>query len=72
LDAERGRHREEVEELGGNVNMLATKLRQREESKMYRVWLTKHVSIFCGNNVQLYYRSKGLQSPQCKFFGVDE
>jgi hypothetical protein len=31
LDAERGRHREEVEELGGDVNMLATKLKQREE-----------------------------------------
>jgi hypothetical protein len=23
--------------------------------KMYRVWLTKHVSEFCGSNVQLYY-----------------
>ncbi len=54
LDAKRGRHREEVEELGGDVNMLATMLRQREESKMYWVWLTKHVSNFCGNNVQLY------------------
>ena len=31
LDVERGRHREEVEELGGDVNTLATKLRQREE-----------------------------------------
>ncbi len=31
MDAERGRHREEVEELGGDVNTLATKLRQREE-----------------------------------------
>ncbi len=31
LDAERGRHREKVEELGGDVNTLATKLRQREE-----------------------------------------
>jgi hypothetical protein len=31
LDAERGRHREEVEEIGGDINMLATKLRQREE-----------------------------------------
>jgi chromosome segregation ATPase len=31
LDAERGRHREEVEELGGDINMLATKLRQRED-----------------------------------------
>jgi hypothetical protein len=30
LDAERDRHREEVEELGGDVNALATKLRQRE------------------------------------------
>jgi hypothetical protein len=31
LDVERGRHREEVEELGGYINTLATKLRQREE-----------------------------------------
>ncbi len=31
LDAEKGRQWEEVEELGGDVNMLATKLRQREE-----------------------------------------
>jgi hypothetical protein len=31
LDAERGRHREEIEELGGDVNTLATKLRQIEE-----------------------------------------
>jgi hypothetical protein len=31
LNAERDRHREEVEELGGDVNVLATKLRQREE-----------------------------------------
>ncbi len=31
LDAERARHREEVEELGGDINALATKLRQREE-----------------------------------------
>jgi hypothetical protein len=30
LDAERDRHMEEVKELGGNVNALATKLRQRE------------------------------------------
>jgi hypothetical protein len=72
LDAERGRHREEVEELGGDVNMLATKLRQREELNMYGVLLTKHVSNFCGNNVQLYYWSKGLQSPQFEFCGVDE
>jgi hypothetical protein len=31
LDAERDRHKEEVEELGGDINTLATKLRQREE-----------------------------------------
>jgi hypothetical protein len=30
LDTERDRHREEVEELGGDINALATKLRQRE------------------------------------------
>ncbi len=31
LDTERGRHKEEVQELGGDVNTLATKLKQREE-----------------------------------------
>ncbi len=27
--------------------------------KIYRVWLTKHMSELCGNNVQLYYWSQG-------------
>ncbi len=40
--------------------------------KMYRVWLTKHVSDFCGNNVQLYYWSKGTQSPKCDFCLVED
>ncbi len=40
--------------------------------KMYRVWLTKHVSGFCGNNVQQYYWSKGTHSPKCKFCGVED
>ncbi len=31
LNAKRNRHREEVEELGVDINLLATKLRQREE-----------------------------------------
>ncbi len=35
--------------------------------KMYQVWLTKHVSEICGNNVQRYYWSKGQHSPKCKF-----
>jgi hypothetical protein len=35
--------------------------------KMYRVWLMKHVSEFCGNNVQMYYWSKSTQSPKCEF-----
>jgi hypothetical protein len=35
--------------------------------KMYRVWLTKHMSEFCGNNVQRYYWSKGQHSPKCEF-----
>ena len=38
--------------------------------KMYHVWLTKHVSDFCGNNVQLYYWSKGTHSPKCKCCGI--
>ncbi len=35
--------------------------------KMYQVWLTKQVSEFCGRNVQMYYWSKGTQSPNCEF-----
>jgi hypothetical protein len=31
--------------------------------KMYRVWLTKHVLEFSGNNVQMYYWSKGKHLP---------
>jgi hypothetical protein len=40
--------------------------------KMYCVWLTKHVSGFCENNVQLYYWSKGTHSPKCKFCGIKD
>ena len=40
--------------------------------KMYRVWITKHISDFCGNNVQLYYRSNGNSSPKCKSCGVED
>jgi hypothetical protein len=40
--------------------------------KSYRVWLTKHVSEFCGNNVQLYYWSRGKQSPKCEFCAKED
>jgi hypothetical protein len=40
--------------------------------KMYRVWLTKHVSDFCGNNVQFYYWSKGTHSPKCECCGIKD
>ncbi len=40
--------------------------------EMYRVWLTKHVSGFCGNNVQQYYCSKGTHSPKYKFCGIED
>jgi hypothetical protein len=33
--------------------------------KMFRVWLTKHVSEFCGSNVQQYYWTNGNHSPKC-------
>ncbi len=46
LNTERDRHREEVEELGGGVNMLATKLRQREEELES---LRANVSSYIGN-----------------------
>jgi hypothetical protein len=34
--------------------------------KMYGVWLTKHVSDFCRNNMQQYYWSNGAHSPKCE------
>ncbi len=40
--------------------------------KMYRVWITKHVSDFSGNNVQLYHWSKGTHSPKCKFYKTED
>ena len=40
--------------------------------KMYRVWLTKHVSDFNGNNVQLHYWSKGTHSPKCEFCETED
>ncbi len=46
LDTERGRHREEVEELGGGLNMLAMKLRQREDKLEP---LRANASSFIGN-----------------------
>jgi hypothetical protein len=45
LDAERGRHREEVEELGGDVNTLVMKLRQREDkSELLRANASSYIS----------------------------
>jgi hypothetical protein len=38
--------------------------------KMYRVWLTKLVSDFCGNKVQQYYWSNGVHFPKCKSCGT--
>jgi hypothetical protein len=43
-----------------------------QHPKMYHVWLTKHVSGFCGNNVQLYYWSKGTHSPKCELCGTKD
>ena len=37
--------------------------------KMFRVWLMKNVSEFCGNNVQLYHWSRGECSPKCRLCG---
>jgi hypothetical protein len=40
--------------------------------KMYRVWITKHVSDFSGNNVQLYHWSNRTHSPKCKFCKTED
>ncbi len=39
---------------------------------MYLVWITKHVSNFCGNNVQLYHWSRRRQSPKCEFCKIED
>ena len=39
--------------------------------KNYPLWLTKHVSDFYGNNVHLYYWSKGIHSPKWEFCGMN-
>jgi hypothetical protein len=41
-------------------------------TKIYLLWLTKQVSDFYGNNVHLYYWSKGTHSPKREFFGMDD
>ncbi len=41
-------------------------------AKMYRVWLTKHVSDFCRNNEQQYYWSNGAHSPTCKSYETQD
>jgi hypothetical protein len=46
LDIKRDRHREEVEELRGDVNGLSTKLRQREEESEP---LRANASSYIGN-----------------------
>ncbi len=40
--------------------------------KMYRVWLTKHVSKFCSSKVQQFYWSKGLHSSKCDSCSVQD
>ena len=40
--------------------------------KMYRVWITKHISEFCGTNVQQHYWSNGDFSPKCDFCGDND
>jgi hypothetical protein len=40
--------------------------------KIYHVWLPKHISKFCGSNVQQVYWSKGLYSPKCDSCGVQD
>jgi hypothetical protein len=40
--------------------------------KMYWAWLTKHVSNFCGNNVQQYYWSNGAHLSKCESCGTHD
>ena len=39
-----------------------------EFAKMYRVWITKHVSEFCGTRIQLSYWNENV-SPKCPCCG---
>ncbi len=64
LDMERDRHREEVEELEGDVNMLATKLKQREEEleplnvKRYLINYP-YLSDYWSDNILSFFSVKG-------------
>jgi hypothetical protein len=40
--------------------------------KVYRVWLTKHVSDFCGNNMQQYYWNNVAHLPKCESCGTHD
>ncbi len=47
LNTEWDRHREEVEELGVDINLLATKLRQREEVlELLRANTSSYIAIY--------------------------
>ncbi len=40
--------------------------------KMYQVWITKHVSEFCGTNIQMYYQHQGAHNPKCGCCGFED
>jgi hypothetical protein len=40
--------------------------------RMYQVWITKHVSEFCGTNVQMYYRHNSAHNPKCGCCNVED
>jgi hypothetical protein len=40
--------------------------------KMYQIWITKHVSEFCGSNVQMYYQHQGAHNPKCGCCSIED
>ncbi len=72
LDMERNRHREEVKELRGDLNALATKLRQREgeleplraDASSYIINITvQEAGKGGGGNVDLIFDVALMQAP---------
>ncbi len=64
MNAERDRHREEVEELGVDINLLATKLRQREEEfELLRDNTSSYIAIYWCRRQGRGAAAKSMTSP---------
>ncbi len=49
-----------------------TKAVMGDYPRMYQVWITEHVSEFCGTNLQMYYKHKSAHNPKCGCYNVED